>query len=74
MVKVRALITVAISSKKEVAPGEEFDINENEAKNLERLGFVEPVKKNTADNHDNEVKPSNDNKGAENVADQKSGG
>ncbi len=74
MVKVRALITVSLSHEKEVAPGEEFDINDNEAKKLVHLGFAEIVKKNMTDNHEDPPKPSNDNKGVENVANQKSSG
>ena len=43
--RIKALITLAVSANKEILPGQEYDLNEADAKDLIERGFAVSVKK-----------------------------
>ena len=45
--RIKALITLAVSANKEILPGQEYDLNEADAKDLIERGFAVSVKKET---------------------------
>ena len=51
--KIRALINLVVSSNKEVLKGQEYDLNEADAKDLIERGFAEGVKSAPANNKPN---------------------
>lgn len=57
--RIKALITLAVSANKEILPGQEYDLNEADAKSLIERGFAESVKSAPANN-----KPNNPSKPA----------
>ena len=42
--RIKALITLAVSATKEIPVGRECDLNDADAKHLIELGFAQPVK------------------------------
>lgn len=58
--RIKALINLVVSSNKEVLKGQEYDLNESDAKNLIERGFAEGVKVAPANNKPNPApKPVN---------------
>ena len=51
--RIKALINLVVSSNKEVLKGQEYDLNESDAKNLIERGFAESVKTPPANNKSN---------------------
>lgn len=75
-VKVKALITLVVGKAQEIAPGQECEVSDEEAKRLVALGFAERLKKASAPQNPNN-KPQTNNNGATNdnkPDDSKSGG
>ena len=62
MAKIKALITLVIDKGKEVLPGFECDVNENEAKRLVSLGFAARVKSEPKSSNDNSKGEANEPK------------
>lgn len=46
--KVKALITLTVGKQKDVPPGKNYDLGDDEAKRLIALGLAEPVKRSQA--------------------------
>lgn len=51
--RIKALINLVVSSNKEVLKGQEYDLNESDAKDLIERGFAESVKAAPANNKPN---------------------
>ena len=75
-IKIKALITLVVGKAQEIAPGQEYEVSDEEAKRLITLGFAERLKKVPAPQHPNN-KPQTNNNGATNDCkqnDENSGG
>ena len=79
-IKVKALITLVIGKAQEIAPGQECEVSDDEARRLIALGFAERLKKAPAPQTQNNKPQTNkpdENKGATNdnkPDDKQSGG
>lgn len=64
-IKIKALITLVVGKAQEIAPGQECEVSDEEAKRLVALGFAERLKKAPAPQNPNN-KPQTNNNGATN--------
>ena len=75
-IKIKALITLVVGKAQEIAPGQECEVSDEEAKRLVTLGFAERLKKAPQPQNPNN-KPQTNNNGATNDCkqnDENSGG
>ena len=75
-IKIKALITLVVGKAQEIAPGQECEVSDEEAKRLVSLGFAERLKKAPQPQNPNN-KPQTNNNGATNdnkPDDKQSGG
>lgn len=60
--RIKALITLAVSASKEIPAGSEYDLNEEDAKHMIELGFAEVIKTAKANPpQNNKPKPQGNN-------------